>query len=149
MMSGDNVEYIRAYTEIKCLLKYFPIKYVKKLPDKLLEDIYINSDDKYNIDIDLEKDLKSQNISKKTKDILSVLTYNYWANEETKKIIAENLNKNEKQYKEELKKKYSYSNIFKNDDTKEAIEDKSIIAIEKKESLFMKIKNWFLRFKNK
>ena len=51
-MIGNNIEYIQANTEIKCLLKYFPINYIKKIPTKLLEMIYRNSDDKYNIDVD-------------------------------------------------------------------------------------------------
>lgn len=95
-MIGNNIEYIQAYTEIKCLLNYFPIDYINKLPNKLLEIIYKNSNQKYNIVIDLKKDLKSQNISKKTKDILAVLTYNYWSNESEKKAIIEQLNENEK-----------------------------------------------------
>ena len=36
-MIGNNIEYIQANTEIKCLLKYFPINYINKLPTKLLE----------------------------------------------------------------------------------------------------------------
>lgn len=47
-MIGSNIEYIQANTEIKCLLK----NYIKKIPTKLLEMIYRNSDDKYNIDVD-------------------------------------------------------------------------------------------------
>ena len=118
-MIGNSIEYIQAYTEIKCLLKYFPIYYISKLPNKLLEMIYRNSDEKYNIDVDLKKDLKNQNISKKTVDILAVLTYNYWSSENEKKDIIERLNENENNYQEELRKKYNPDNIFKNNDKTE------------------------------
>lgn len=113
-MIGNNVEYIQAYTEIKCLLKYFPVDYIKKLPIKLLEMIYKNSDETYDINIDLRKDLKSQNISKKTKDMLTVLTYNYWSEEKEKSNIIEQLNENEKKYQKELHEKYNIDNLFKN-----------------------------------
>ncbi len=144
-MIGNNIEYIQANTEIKCLLKYFPIYYIKKLPSKLLEMIYRNSDEKYNIDVDLKKDLKNQNISKKTKDMLAVLTYNYWSSENEKKDIIERLNENEHNYQEELRKKYNADNIFKNRETKVEAVENYVAIVEYKESIFTKIKNWFKR----
>lgn len=144
-MIGNNIEYIQANTEIKCLLKYFPINYIKKLPTKLLEMIYRNSDEKYNIDVDLKKDLKNQNISKKTKDMLAVLTYNYWSSETEKKDIIERLNENENDYQEELREKYNPDNIFKNRETKVEALENSVAMVEYKKSIFSKIKNWFKR----
>ena len=144
-MIGNNIEYIQANTEIKCLLKYFPINYIKKLPTKLLEKIYRNSDEKYNIDVDLKKDLKNQNISKKTKDMLAVLTYNYWSSETEKKDIIERLNENENNYQEELREKYNPDNIFKNRETKVEALENSVAMVEYKKSIFSKIKNWFKR----
>lgn len=144
-MIGNNIEYIQANTETKCLLKYFPINYIKKLPTKLLEMIYRNSDEKYNIDVDLKKDLKNQNISKKTKDMLAVLTYNYWSSESEKKDIIKRLNENENNYQEELRKKYNLDNIFKNREAKVEAVENSVAMIEYKEAFFTKIKNWFRR----
>ena len=144
-MIGNNIEYIQANTEIKCLLKYFPINYIKKLPTKLLEMIYRNSDEKYNIDVDLKKDLKNQNISKKTKDMLAVLTYNYWSRETERKDIIERLNENENNYQEELREKYNPDNIFKNRETKVEALENSVAMVEYKKSIFSKIKNWFKR----
>ncbi len=144
-MIGNNIEYIQANTEIKCLLKYFPINYIKKLPTKLLEMIYRNSDEKYNIDVDLKKDLKNQNISKKTKDMLAVLTYNYWSSETEKKDIIERLNENENNYQEELREQYNPDNIFKNRETKVEALENSVAMVEYKKSIFSKIKNWFKR----
>ena len=144
-MIGNNIEYIQANTEIKCLLKYFPINYIKKLPTKLLKMIYRNSDEKYNIDVDLKKDLKNQNISKKTKDMLAVLAYNYWSSETEKKDIIERLNENENNYQEELREKYNPDNIFKNRETKVEALENSVAMVEYKKSIFSKIKNWFKR----
>ena len=39
MMIGTKEETIQAYTEIGCLLKYFPNSFIEKLPNKLLEII--------------------------------------------------------------------------------------------------------------
>lgn len=145
-MIGNNIEYIQANTELMCLLKYFPINYIKKLPTKLLEMIYRNSDEKYNIDVDLNKDLRSQNISKKTKDMLAVLTYNYWSDETEKKDIIERLNENENNYQENLREKYNPDSIFKNKVRKTEAVENSIAMVEYKESIFTKIKNWLKRF---
>lgn len=144
-MIGNNIEYIQANTEIKCLLKYFPINYIKKLPTKLLEMIYKNSDDKYNIEVDLKKGLKKQNISKKAKDMLAVLTYNYWSTETEKKDIIERLNENENTYQEKLREKYNPDSIFKDRERKAEAFENSNAMIEYKETIFIKIKNWFKR----
>lgn len=144
-MIGNSIEYIRANTEIKCLLKYFPINYIKKLPTKLLEMIYKNSDEKYNIDVDLKKDLRNQNISKKTKDMLAVLTYNYWSSENEKKEIIERLNENENNYQKEMRKKYNPDTLFKNKVSKAELAENSVTIVEYKESVFAKIKKWFKR----
>ena len=144
-MIGKNIEYIQANTEIKCLLKYFPINYIKKLPTKLLEMIYKNSDDKYNIEVDLKKGLKNQNISKKAKDMLAVLTYNYWSSENEKKDIIERLNENENTYQEKLREKYNPDSIFKDRERKAEAVENSNAMIEYKETIFIKIKNWFKR----
>lgn len=144
-MIGKNIEYIQANTEIKCLLKYFPINYIKKLPTKLLEMIYKNSDDKYNIEVDLKKDLKNQHISKKAKDMLAVLTYNYWSSENEKKDIIERLNENENTYQEKLREKYNPDSIFKDREREAEAVENSNAMIEYKETIFIKIKNWFKR----
>ena len=144
-MIGNNIEYIQANTEIKCLLKYFPINYIKKLPTKLLEMIYKNSDDKYNIEVDLKKGLKNQNISKKAKDMLAVLTYNYWSSEDEKKDIIERLNENENTYQEKLREKYNTDSIFKDRERKAEAVENSNAMIEYKETIFIKIKNWVKR----
>lgn len=144
-MIGNNIEYIQANTEIKCLLKYFPINYIKKLPTKLLEMIYRNSDEKYNIEVDLKKGLKNQNISKKAKDMLAVLTYNYWSSETEKKDIIERLNENENTYQKKLREKYNPDSIFKDRERKAEAVENSNAMIEYKETIFIKIKNWFKR----
>ena len=60
-MTGINSDYIRAYTEVNCLLKYLPQSYIDKIPNKLKELIETQSDEEYNINIDSNKSLLEQN----------------------------------------------------------------------------------------
>ena len=50
-MIWTKEETIQAYTEIGCLLKYFPNSFIEKLPNKLLEIINSKADRKYLIDV--------------------------------------------------------------------------------------------------
>ena len=132
---------LQTFSEIYCLLNFFPESYIAKLPKKLLNLIEQNSNSKYFIEVDTTKPLEEQNISENTKNILVVFKYNYWADEIEKKNIIEQLNINENKYEEELREKYNPDNIFKN---KETIEN-SVSMVEYKESFFTIIKNWFKR----
>lgn len=145
MMIGTKEETIQAYTEIGCLLKYFPNSFIEKLPNKLLEIINSKADRKYLIDVDTNKSIKEQNVSNKTKMILAVLTYNYWSNETQKDIIRKKLYDNEKIYQRKLTEKYNPDNLFKNKEIKVETIENSVAMVEYKESFFTKIRNWFKR----
>ena len=144
-MIGTKEEIIQTYTEIGCLLKYFPNSFIEKLPNKLLEIISSKADRKYLIDIDTDKSINEQNISNKTKMILAVLTYNYWSNEKQKDIIRKKLYDNEEIYQRKLTEKYNPDNLFKNKETKVETIENSVAMVEYKESIFTKIKDWFKR----
>lgn len=142
MMTDNKVEYIQAYTEVICLLKYFPKEYIDKLPNKLLEMIQNRSDRKYNINVDVKKDLESQNISKKTKDILVVLKYNYWSTDDEKKYLRKKFYENELAFQDEISKKYNTDNLFKNKTSNKKIEiSENVSMVEYKETWFSKILN--------
>ena len=47
-MMADNINYIKAYTEVNCLLEYLPQSYINKLPKKLIELIKNNLMNKNN-----------------------------------------------------------------------------------------------------
>lgn len=144
-MIGTKEETIQIYTEIGCLLKYFPNSFIEKLPNKLLEIINSKADRKYLIDVDADKSINEQNISNKTKMILAVLTYNYWSNEKQKDIIRKKLYDNEEIYQRKLTEKYNTNNLFKNNETKVETIENFVAMVEYKESIFTKIKNWFKR----
>ena len=137
---------LQTFSEIYCLLKFFPESYIEKLPKKLLNLIKQSSNSKYYIEVDNAKPLEEQTISEETKNILIVLKYNYWADEAEKRNIIEQLNRNENKYQENLRQKYKSNNLFKNKQTTVETIQNSVAMIEYKESFFTKIKNWFKNF---
>ena len=134
-MMTNNIDYIRAYTEVNCLLEYLPKLYIDKLPKELIELIKSQSNEQYNININPNKSLLEQNFAKKTKDLIAVMKYNYWSTEEEKKQLEKMFYENEKQNQEELRKKYNMYDIFKR---KESINKEENIDVNK---LPVKVKN--------
>lgn len=134
---------LQTFSEVYCLLKFFPKLYIDKLPKKFLSIVEQNKAPQYFIEVDTMKPLEEQKISKETKNILIVLKYNYWSDENEKKEIIKRLNENEKEYERILREKYNPDNIFKNKATKVEKVENTVAMVKYKESLFTKIKNWF------
>lgn len=155
-MMTNNIDYIIAYTEVNCLLEYLPKSYIDKLPKKLIELIKMQSNEQYNINIDPNKSLLEQNFSKKTKDLISVMKYNYWSTEEEKKQLEKIFYENEKKYQEELRKKYNMDNIFKrkesinkDENTTKNIDVNNLPVEVKKENIFKRVFNRIMKIFNK
>ncbi len=153
-MIGNNVSYIKAYTEVNCLLGYLPQSYIDKLPKKLIELIQNQSNEQYNINIDTNKSLLEQEFSKKTKDLIAVIKYNYWSTDEEKQQLKQIFYENENRYQKELLERYNPNDIFKKRETKiemtQQEETENNVQMELyKESIFArffnKIKNLFRR----
>lgn len=140
----NNINYIKAYTEVNCLLKYLPQSYIEKLPNKLIELIKRQSDEKFNIDIDINKSLSEQDFSEKTKDLIAVIKYNYWSTEEERKQLKRIFYENENKHQKELLETYNPNNIFKQKEQKvevtKPVDSSKQIAIYK-ENIFTKILN--------
>ena len=141
-MTGAKEQTIQAYTEIGCLLKEFPISYIEKLPNKLLEIINDKADRKYIIYVDTTKKINEQKISDQTKKFLAVLTYNYWSNNEQKEILKSKLYINEQAFQNKLSAKYSTENLFKSN-------RQTIVDVQKEQVQLVKHKeNFFIKFLN-
>jgi len=139
-MNGNKIEIIQAYTELYCLLQYFPMAYLQKLPPKLLDILQQNSNETYRINIDVNKDIQSQNLSKKAKDILAVLTYHYWSNEDQKSYLKKCFGENEAIFQKELVEKYSTDALFQNKKSEKKQEGTDLVSVPPKKG------NWFSRF---
>ena len=144
----NDIEYVQAYTELNCLFKYFPEEYLSRIPENILLFFSEKHDEKFEIEIDFNSDLKSQKLSKKTCDILAILKYNYLSTDEEKEKISKKMVENELAYQDELRQKYN--NVFDNnkkveDIKREVIEDKQTIVVPR-ESFVQRVKNWIKKF---
>lgn len=154
MMIGNNITYVKAYTEVNCLLEYLPQSYIDKLPKKLIELIKSQSNEQYNISIDANKSLLEQDFSQKAKDLIAVIKYNYWSTDEERQQLKKIFCENENEYQKELFEKYNPNDIFKKKEfkkeTTEHIET-NLQMVEYKENIFIrflnKIKNIFRKNK--
>lgn len=143
MMIGNNINYIKAYTEVNCLLEYLPQSYIDKLPKKLIELIQNQSNEQYNINIDTNKSLLEQNFSKKAKDLIAVIKYNYWSTNEEKQQLQQIFYDNENKYQKELSEKYDLDNIFKKKESKMEMPqiENNFQMVVYKENIFIRIFN--------
>ncbi len=144
-MNTTNID-IQAFSEVKCILDFLPIHYTEKLPKKLLNIINSLYDEKFKIKINPNIELKKQNFTEDTKNIIAVLKYNYWCkNDEEKENLARMFKENEDKYQEDLREKYNPDNIFKNRKNEDT-ESNNLPVVIKKENLFIRALNFIKDF---
>ena len=135
--------------ETLIILSFFDEELLDKIPTKIFKKLNeFAADSKCEFYIDKNKDLLEQNISEKSKDLISLLYYSYIANEEEKKELSNIWNENEIKFQKVLKEKYDSYNIFKKVDKNENIKKSNITnhaLIEHKESFLEKFKNFILK----
>lgn len=105
-----------AYVEVLEVLKHMEPKYVEKLPKKLVEFLKQNASREYTFKLDNNIPFEEQQLKKSTINILAMINYNYWCEDEQhKKYLLNKYNENEIKYQEELMEKYSRDNLFKSE----------------------------------
>lgn len=143
-------EYAQAYYELYMLIKSLPVRYKKKIPNDFIDKLIKNMAQNSNFRLDLSKNILNQNYDSKTK-ALFIQTYQKYIAPESEKEIWEKYNMFcRNKINEEKRKKYSTDDIFKNvkkPNTSNNIE--SSLVEYKKESLLVKIKNFFKNLINK
>ena len=138
-----NNTYAKAYTEVIEIINHFSEEEYKKIPKEKIEYYENNKDKNYIFKIDPNIDLDKQNISKKAYSILVSLFRDYFATDRQKQILDDLLMQNEQKLEEEKLIKYNPNEIFRKDkNSKEKIEEVSLIIIEK-EKWYKKISNYF------
>lgn len=96
------------------ILNYFDSNFVSKIPNNFLDNLKkIAATSQIIVNIDKYKKLEEQEISEDCKDLISLIYYNYVANENDKEEILKCWNKNEEKYQNELNEKYNANDIFK------------------------------------
>ena len=130
--------------EVLTILAYCNEDLIEKIPNKVFNELKeLAKDSKVDFYINTEEDLKSQEISEESKDLISLLYYNYVANEDEKSQLSEIWNENENKYQEKLREKYNPDNIFQNRN----ISSSNTAMIEyKRDTIFNKIKNFIKKY---
>ena len=129
--------------ETLTFLAFFDNKMIENIPSHIITKLCEEAaDSKLDFYIDVNKNFEEQRISEKSKDLISLIYYDYIAEEDEKKEILKQWNLNEKNYQNAQKERYNYSNIF----TKKKEKTTCVELIEvKKETIFQKIRNFLKR----
>ena len=102
-----------AYVEVLEILKHMEPKYVEKIPVKLRIFFEKNASKEYKFKLDKTIPFEEQKLKDSTINILAMLNYNYWCeDEEHKRYLLNKYNQNEIRYQEMLIEKYSTDNLF-------------------------------------
>ena len=101
--------------ETLTFLAFFDNKLIEKIPTHIISKLCEEAaDSKLDFYIDTTKSFQEQNISEKSKDLISLIYYDYIAEEDEKKEILNQWNLNETNYQKLQKEKYKYDNLFSN-----------------------------------
>ena len=111
-----NKKHKEAYLEVLEVLKHMDFKYVEKIPVKLRKFFYDNASKQYKFEFDPNISFSEQELSEITINILAMLNYNYWCDdEEHKKYLLNKYNQNEYKYQQMLMEEYNMDKMFKKD----------------------------------
>lgn len=123
--------------ETLTFLGFFENSMIEKIPFYVIAKLCEKAaDSKLDFYIDVDKSFEEQQISEKSKDLISLIYYDYIASEEEKKELLTQWNYNEKEYEERKKEKYSYEDIFNHPKEKSTPTE---LVVAKKENIFTKI----------
>ena len=137
----NNKKYCDAMAEMLYYFNGIDENEIKKIPAKLMNYFKDNATKDYVCDFDYNRPLKELNLKDETKALICMIYINYICdNQEKKQKIISKLNENEIKYQEELKKKYSTENLFKNNIKTSENENNQVALVEyKKDKWYRKI----------
>ncbi len=111
---NNNMNNEKVNSEVLCVLMALGDTYVNKIPSQVMQYLIKNSKKDYIPEIDKNKRIEEQNISKEARIFLTMLKLKYWCKtEEEKEVLLNILNENEKKQQKEISEKYNPDNLFK------------------------------------
>ncbi len=139
----------KAISELNAILKQLNKVSYNKIPKELLTEIEKNA----TVDVSYIKSnipLEELNLEQETKEMLAVISYQYFCDEEERKTWQKELQENEKKYQETLQQKYNPEELFKDtkfekDQSSQNIPKENAL-IEYKEPFFTKLWNFIKKF---
>ena len=84
-----NIIYRNAFAEVEYIINNLPQEEIEKIPSKFRKFIEKEKNTKYNVEIDMDIELKEQNILKETRYILTIIYKLYLATETEKEKLIE------------------------------------------------------------
>ena len=140
----------KVFSEVYEILNQLEESSVKKIPEKLLNQIKENATIEINY-IDKDVPLEKIKLQKETKEMLAVISYYYFCDDEERTKWDEALNENEKRFQESLKEKYNPEDIFKKKESEikennENTSSTSTSLVEYKENFIMRLINKIKEF---
>ena len=136
------------FTELSEIFKYLDKDILKKIPQKLIDEINKNKNTEYQFVFEEDKSIEQQSIAEETKDLLSALYIMYCCDEDNKEEILRTCKENEEKYYKQQAEKYSYENLFKNKE-KSITNENVIDEQECVEMVEYKEQKWFQRILSK
>ena len=134
-------EYSKAYTEILEIFKYFPEKFIKKIPKNTIKMYLDNRDRDYIFFFDVKKNFEEQEVSQLTKVLIANICIKYWATDQEKKKIEENDKKQLEIIENKKREKYNPNKIFNNNNLNDKVEDNKSLIIDENIGFFKSILN--------
>lgn len=147
------MEYTKCLVELDEILNYLSVENLEKIPYEIRKSIKEQKDKEYIWKYDDTKELKEQELDRKTIVMLSYLNMEYLLNDEQKQFM-ENLHElNEQNLEKEKQERYNPNNLFK-DRTSDTIQEKetrneNVAMLEYKESAFKRFLNKIKTFFSK
>lgn len=141
-----SIEYKSSISEVLDIINNMEDIYREKISTKFIEFLVKNQNENYINHMNPNFEMNEQIKGKKTKEILAIIAYNYWYNEEQREEYKKRLKENEEIHQQELRKLYDTDNLFKRNRESEDTNNMQIMVVQKKkwyQKIFEKIKGIF------
>lgn len=141
-----SIEYKSSISEVLDIINNMEDIYREKISTKFMEFLVKNQNENYMNHMNPNLEINEQIKGKKTKEILAIIAYNYWYNEEQREEYKKRLKENEEIHQQELRKLYDTDNLFKRNRESEDTNNMQIMVVQKKkwyQKIFEKIKGIF------
>lgn len=137
----SSINFPKAYSEVYCFINALGISYIEKTPVWIYNTIKENRDINYNPKFEINQKITKDIISQEGLSLIAALNLQYWCENEKEKLELKKLYLNNTNKEDE---KYSYDNLFKNNNSKATTTNTSLV--EYKESIFKRIINKIKKF---
>ncbi|MBP3708071.1 MAG: hypothetical protein J6J36_05640 [Clostridia bacterium] len=148
MVKEEN--FPNAFKEVYVILQQMDKEHVKKIPEDFMKIIEKNKNDDYEYTYNESVSFDNQILMRETEAILGHIFLNYWADENQKSTIINNLKMKDAQEEQAKLKQYSIEDMFKSKNdkdkdmeldstSKESKIKENQISVYETESIFTKI----------